>query len=128
GLGLYLERPRPVSQLGSGSRATDAPHVEQIAFSGPKAFMEGDTNQTQYRFPLIVAVERGATRAVVAGDSIFLDNAHIDLLANRDFAVAATDWLLDRTQLLEGISGYPVTEYKLVMTASQFQKTEWILL
>jgi len=90
--------------------------------------MEGDPKQTPYQFPLIVAVEGGATRAVVAGDSIFLDNAHIDLLANRDFAIAATDWLLDRTQLLESLSGYPVSEYKLVMTSSQFQKTQWILL
>jgi hypothetical protein len=129
GSGLYLERPRPVFKLRAPSSSTaEAPRVEAIAFSGPRAYMESDPKQTHYQFPLMVAVEQGAMRAVVAGDSILLDNGHIDLLANRDFAVSATDWLLDRMQLLEGLSGYPVTEYKLVMTTSQFRKTQWILL
>jgi LPXTG-motif cell wall-anchored protein len=136
GNGLYLDRPRPVS--GPRTQPTGGPRVEAVAFSGEHAFMEGDPNRKQYRFPLMVTVERGdikgvssergATRAVVAGDSVFLDNAHIDYLANRDFAVSAMDWLLDRTQLVEGLGAHPVKEWNVIMTKAQFQQAQWILL
>jgi hypothetical protein len=138
GSGLYLEQPRPVGVLKSRTQAADAPRVEAIAFSGENAFMEGDPKQTPHRFPLMVAVEKGAikgvstergtTRMLVAGDSIFLDNNHLDLLANREFATSAADWLLDRTQLLGSLSESKIAEYRFVMTSTQFQKAEWILL
>jgi len=138
GSGLYLEQPRPVSALKSRPPAADTPRVEPIAFSGQNAFMEGDPKHTPHQFPLIVAVEkgvikgvsteRGTTRMLVAGDSIFLDNNHLDLLANREFAVSAADWLLDRTQLLGSIGESKIFEYRFVMTSAQFQKAEWVLL
>jgi len=65
---------------------------------------------------------------IVAGDSVFLDNAHIDVYANRDFAVAAMDWLLERTQFVEGLGARPVQEWRVIMTKSQYQQTQWILL
>src|SRR5207245_5489906 len=98
GFGLFLERPRYVSKGGPRLQGADAPRVEQIAFTGLTAYMEGDPGPKRYQFPLMVAVEkgdikgvsieRGAARMVVAGDSIFLDNGHFDYLKNRDFAVA----------------------------------------
>ena len=138
GSGLYLIRPRPVGKLGSRAPAADAPHIEPVAFSGEKAFIEDDPSPRPHQFSFIVAVEkgavkgvvteRGATRMVVAGDSFFLDDGNIDLLANRDFVGYAVNWLLDRTQLLEELGPRPITEYRLVMTKSQLQTAQWILL
>jgi hypothetical protein len=137
GYGLYLVRPRPVGKLSLRTQAADAPKAEEIAFSGEHAFYEGDKERKPRRFPLMVAVEkgtikgvteRGATRMIVAGDSIFLANHQIDLLANRDFAECALNWLVDRTQLVEGIAERPVIEFRLAMTRAQRQAADWLLL
>ena len=89
-------------------------------------------------FPLMVAVEKGAikdvitergsTRMVVVGDSLFLGNLQIDSAANRDFAAAAVNWLLERTQLLAGVGPRPITQYKIVMTQAQLHQAQWVLL
>lgn len=137
-LRLQLILPRSIGKIHSRSQAPDAPHVEELAFSSPNSFIK-DTNPRDHQaFPLIVAVEkgdikgltteRGTTRIVVSGDSIFLANHQIDSAANRDFGVLAANWLLDRPQLLEGVGPRPVTEYKLLMTRSQLQGAQWILL
>jgi len=133
---LFLIRPRPVSRLNLGSQAADAPRVEEIAFTGPNAVTTDGRGPKA--FSLAVAVEKGAikdvvtergtTRIVMVGDSIFLANTPIDSAANRDFAGYAINWLVDRSQLLEGLGPRPVVEYTLVMTRSQFQRLEWILL
>ena len=57
-------------------------------------------------YPLSVAAEKGAvrgvvtgrgtTRMIVVGDSYFLANDAMQLVANRDFADKALNWLLDR--------------------------------
>ena len=44
------------------------------------------------------------------------------------FAVAVVSWLLDRSSLLEGIGPRPVTEYRLVLSASQLTQVQWLLL
>jgi ABC-type uncharacterized transport system involved in gliding motility auxiliary subunit len=75
-----------------------------------------------------VITERGATRMVVVGDSVFLGNLQIDSQANRDFAAAAVNWLLERTQLLAGVGPRPVTQYRIVMTRAQMHQAQWILL
>jgi hypothetical protein len=72
--------------------------------------------------------ERGTTRMVVVGDSIFLANHQIESAANRDFVALAVNWLLDRPQLVEGIGPRPVAEYRLVMSNSQLQGAQWVLL
>ena len=88
--------------------------------------------------PLIVAVERGgvrnvsaergATRIVVAGDSIFLANDTIDKLANHDFASHAVNWLLARDELLIGIPPRPMKTYTFTMSRAQLISVQWILL
>jgi hypothetical protein len=50
------------------------------------------------------------------------------LLANRDFASSALNWLLDRNQLLEGVGPKPITEYRLLMSPNQIQRANWLLL
>jgi hypothetical protein len=135
--GLYLIQPRTVCKLPTQLPAPDALRVEEIAFTFPGAFLLGNESHRQ-RFPLMVAVEkppikgviteRGTTRMVVVGDSLFLGNNQIDLLGNRDFAGYAVNWLLDRAQLLEGVGPQRIDEYRLVMTPAQLQRARWLLL
>jgi hypothetical protein len=75
-----------------------------------------------------VITERGSTRMVVVGESVFLTNTGIRSAANRDFAGYALNWLLERTQLLEGLGPRSIVEYRIVMSQSQLQRVQWILL
>jgi hypothetical protein len=133
--GLFIVRPRSVGKKKSAAQTADAPHVEELAFTGPNARVGTRAPQ---RFPLMVAVEKGAikgvitergsTRIVVVGDSVFLANAWIVSAANRDFAGYALNWLLERTQLLEGLGPRSIIEYRIVMSKNQLQRVQWILL
>lgn len=135
---LDLIAPRPVSKLASKDSAADAPKVEAIVYTEATAVLANDPAPTPQRYPLAVAVEklaprgviteRGSTRMIVVGDSFFLANGTIDLYANSDFARYAVNWLLDRTQLVEGIGPQPVTEFRITMTRSQLQTVQWLLL
>jgi ABC-type uncharacterized transport system involved in gliding motility auxiliary subunit len=138
-MGLDLIRPRPVGKLNPKlSEVAGAPHVEPVAFSSAQAFIEGDHNRERHQFPLIAVVEKGAikdviaergtTRLVVVGDSIFLSNGEIDKMGNRDFAGYVVNWLLERTQLAQGPGPRPLKIFKIVMTKSQMQSVQWILL
>jgi ABC-type uncharacterized transport system involved in gliding motility auxiliary subunit len=137
GSGLYLSLPRSVGQLKSQAEAADAPHVEEIAFSGARASVIGGLARKP-PYPLMVAVEKGAikdvitergsTRMIVVGDSLFLGNLQINSAENRDFAGNAVNWLLERTQLLAGLGPRPITEYRIVMTKTQFHQAQWVLL
>jgi ABC-type uncharacterized transport system len=135
---LHLIMPRSISAKEKSNAPADAPKVEEIAFSGERAVLEDDPTRLARSFPLIVAVEKGAvkgviteggsTRLVVAGDSYFLGNRQIDSASNRDFAGYAANWLLDRSQLLEGLGPRPVAEFRINMTHSQLQTVQWIFL
>jgi len=134
---LHLMLPRSVGQLKAHTQAADAPRVDELAFTGPRAFADSDLIHKQ-SFPLMVAVEKGAikdvitergsTRMVVVGDSYFLGNQLIDSAANRDFAAAMANWLLERTQLLAGLGPRPFTQYKLEITNAQLHQAQWALL
>jgi hypothetical protein len=134
---LHLVLPRSVRKAALSSPAADAPRVEDLAFTGPQG-TTGAPGETPGRVPLMVAVEKGAlkevvtergsTRMVIAGDSIFLTNRQIDSAANRDFAGYALNWLLDRTQLMEGLGPRPITEYQVVMTSTQVLRLKLLLL
>jgi ABC-type uncharacterized transport system involved in gliding motility auxiliary subunit len=135
--GLYLSLPRSVGQLKMRPEVADSPRVEEIAFSGPRATAAGGLAQKP-PFPLMVAVEkgaikdviteRGATRMLVVGDSLFLGNLQIDSAANREFVSNAVNWLLERTQLLAGLGPRPITQYRIVMTKTQLHQAQWVLL
>ncbi len=134
---LQLILPRVVGRLRSKPRPADPTQVEELAFSGPNAFVESTPTERR-AFPLMVAAEKGAiegvvtergsTRIIVVGDSTFLDNQMIVWAANRDFAGYAVNWLLDRPQLLDDVGPKPVTTYRLTMTHSQLQAAVWMLL
>lgn len=134
---LQLVLPRSVGRLRSRAQPVDAPQVEELAFSGPNAFVKSAPAERR-AFPLLVAVEKGAikgvptergnTRMIVVGDSTFLDNQVIGAGANRDFADYAVNWLLDRPQLLEEVGPRTVATYRLLMTKTQLNAAEWMLL
>jgi ABC-type uncharacterized transport system involved in gliding motility auxiliary subunit len=134
---LHLTLPRSVGRLKLQAEAADAPRVDELAFSGTRALASGDSLH-KAPFPLMVAVEkgtlkdiiteRGSTRMIVIGDSMFLGNLQIESAANRDFAVNAVSWLLERTQLLAGLGPRPVTQYRIVMTRAQMRQAQWVLL
>jgi hypothetical protein len=88
--------------------------------------------------PVAAAVEKGAlpgvaasvgtTRIVAVGDATFLANQLLDLGANRDFAVLAVNWLLDRSALLAGLPPQPVRAYKVTMSPAERRTLRWLLL
>jgi gliding motility-associatede transport system auxiliary component len=133
--GVYMSMPRAVGKKKSPAQTADSPHVEELAFTGPNA--RAGNSQPQ-RFPLMAAIEkgsikgviteRGSTRMVVVGESVFMSNAGIRNAANRDFAGYALNWLLERTQLLEGLGPRSIVEYRIVMSQVQLQRVQWILL
>ncbi len=136
---IFLVKPLPVGKLVGRSQAADAPKVEEIAFSSPSAYTSNFTSNTRQagKLPLLAVVdgtisgvttERGATRILAVGDSYFLANKTIDSRANRDFAQYAVNWLLDRPQLLEEIGPHALTSYRVLITRSQLQAAEWLML
>jgi hypothetical protein len=137
-LRLHLIMPRSIGKLQSRSQTADGLKVDEVAMTCPNAVAPDNSALGKRAFPLIVAVEKGAikdvitergtTRMVVTGDSIFLANHQIESAANRNFAGYVANWLLDRAQLLEGVEPRPVLEYRLIMTNGQLRSAEWLLL
>jgi hypothetical protein len=137
---LYVEMvlPRPVFKTDWANPPANPPQVDELAASSEQSTLEGDPAAAPRSYPLIASAQekpvagvtnpRGNTRIVVAGDSYFLDNRLIDAVANRDFVNYAVNWLLDRQELLAGISAQPVTEFRLAITQMQGQHLDWLLL
>lgn len=135
---LAMVNPRSIEIANPRLQGPEAPLVAQLAFSGKNAVGEGALTPAGNSIPVIAAVEKGrvkgvlpdhgTTAIVVAGDSLFLNNSYIDAGANRDFAVFAVNWLLDQTQLLEGIGPHPVKEYKLMLTNAELSSIRLLFL
>ena len=137
-LSLQMILPRPVAKVNWQNPPANAPQVDELALTSETATLAGDPTAAPRRYPVMTAVEqkpvagvvnrRGNTRIVVAGDSIFLGNYYIEGGANRDFLSYAANWLLDRQELLTGISPQPVKEFRLMLTQKQSQQLDWLLL
>lgn len=139
-LGMQLEivLPRAIERIKAPSQTTEeGPQVTELAFSSTNSTLAGDPPGDRRAYPLMVAVERGlpkgvvtergATRMLIAGDSLFLDNQLIDFSVNQDFADSAANWLLERTTFLSGLGPRPVTEYQLLMNPRQVNAVKGIL-
>ncbi len=83
------------------------------------------------RLPVAVAVERDTltgvesdhlARLVVVGDSTFLSNRMIHIEGNRELAWHSVNWLLDRSNLLQGIGPQPIKTYRFEFKANAFVK------
>ena len=136
---LQMILPREVGALDLSAQTDSGLKAEEIVFSGPRSVLSnGGMAQRPGVKPLVVAVEknaakgvaaeRGATRILVTGDSLFLGNERIESAANRDFASHAANWLVDRPVLLAGVAPKSITEYRLLISNLQLQTVQWILL
>jgi hypothetical protein len=136
---MEIVLPRPIERIKAPSQAgADEPQVTELAFSSTNSVLDDNLSGTARAYPLIVAVEkaapkgvateRGTTRMLIAGDSLFLDNQLIEAGVNRDFADSAVNWLLERSIFLTGVGPRPVTEYQLVMNHRQVRAVKGILL
>ena len=140
GQGLFLIQPRPIDRLVVKPQRADAPAVEVLGASGENSYLRDDPSHHRNSFHLMVAVEkkavkgvvpeRGNTRIIVIGDWQLFANQVLDLqnVANRDFASYAVNWLMERFELLRGIGPRPFEPHKFVMTNSQSQSAQWVLL
>jgi hypothetical protein len=142
GLSLAMVYPRSINPSAPTKQDPEAPAVVALAATGGNARVGkepgGDSVTAKGAVSLMVAVEkgtikgvlqeRGSTAILVVGDSDLLSNSEIDVAANRDFAGFAVNWLLDETQLLQGIGPHAVKEYKLIMTHGQINSVRWLLL
>jgi hypothetical protein len=138
---LLLMQPRSVAAVAKSPQAADAPKVVELATTSPHgvATLGGGRIQRQGAvIPLIAAVEkgaiqgitadRGATRMVVVGESLFLANAAIKYDSNREFARNAINWLLNRDVLVQGIGSRPIKEYRIAMTTGELSTVRWLLM
>ncbi len=138
GYNLDLIRPRIVFPIKPDENSADAPRVTVLFATENTATLMKNPQLKPRSYPLAVAVERpvvtgvatgrGATRMIVVGDSLFLANGPIKVGANRDFAGYAVNWLVERTQFLEGVGPRPVEEYRIALTVSQVTTIQWLLL
>jgi ABC-2 type transport system permease protein len=133
--GLYMIVPRPVAK--NRTEGMDDLPAEEIAFTGEGAYLYSDKSKKPSRWSVAVAVDetksgivkpRGVTRMLIVGDSFLLGNGQIGKLGNRDFLHGSINWLVDRNLVLEGVGPKPVSEFQLVVTQSQMQTLQWILL
>lgn len=138
GFNLDLIYPRPVLPVAPAEGSADAPKVTVLFATQPTATIVGHPEIKPRSYSLAVAVERaavagvvtgrGTTRMIVVGDSFFLANGPMKLLANRDFAGYAIGWLVERHHLMEGVGVRPMSEYRIALTVSQMTKIQWLLL
>lgn len=131
---IQMIRPLEISKLESSVSASDTRHVDEIASTGDHAYLVSESPTKGRILPLMVAVsdtaakQRGSMRLLIIGDSFFLTNTRIESGANRELASLAANWLLERDVLLRSVGPRPVTEYRLLMTKSQMQDVQLILL
>lgn len=138
GFNLDLIYPRPVLPVTPPEGSTDAPKVSILFATEKTATVINNPKLKPRSYPLAVAVERpavtgvatgrGNTRMIIVGDSFFLANGPMKLVANRDFAGYAVNWLLERPQLMEGVGPRPITEYRIALTVAQMNTVQWLLL
>ena len=141
---LAVLTPRSVRGIAPDRQDSNPPKVTELAFTGTNALLVQDntTLPPAGRIPLMVAVvkanaraglaETEPTRIVVVGDSCCLDNQFLENApegaANSEFAALVVNWLLDRQQLMAGVSPRPVLEYRLALTNAQLTRIRWIFL
>lgn len=142
---VHLMRPRSVRQIRATAPRAGSSQITELLFTGTNSMVATDfvrgspqTVKPCGSMPLMVvaekggipgvSAERGTTRLAVIGDSWFAQNEGINSAANRDFAAAVANWLVDQSVLLAGVAPRPIKAYRITMTQSQLVATRWILL
>ncbi|HEY4415189.1 MAG TPA: Gldg family protein [Verrucomicrobiae bacterium] len=137
-LSLQMILPRPITKVDWANPPANPPQVDELAFTSETSTLALDAASAPRRYSVMASVAqkpvagvstpRGNTRIVVVGDSIFLGNYYIEGGGNRDFVGYAANWLLDRQELLGGISPQPVKEFRLLLSHQQQRQLNWLLL
>jgi hypothetical protein len=148
-LQLYLLWARSVWPPQAGVQSPDAPRVQTLISTSTDGYTASElsadgvpkVNPLRDRrgaIPLAVAVEkgsisglsadRGSTRIIVVGESIFLANETLVKVGNTDFATLAVNWLLDRPQYLTGIAPRPIEEFTVTLSRAEMVRVRWLLL
>lgn len=136
---VLLFTPRSIRAVRAPGARGDDSKVDELLFSGPntRVFVgRNEIDPTQSRpQPLMAVVEksvtglqRGSTRIVVLGDSVLWGNNFIKNDANREFAAATANWLVNQSVLLSGIPPRALKTYKITMTRNQLRSVQWALL
>lgn len=136
---LEIVLPRPVERIKAPSpSAPDELQVSELVFTSTNSMLADNPSGVPHPYAVIAAVERnaakgiatqrGTTRMLIAGDSIFLANQVIDFSVNQDFVDSALNWLLDRTEILGGIGARPVINYRFTLVQKQVGEVKGILL
>lgn len=148
GFQVYTILPRTVEKDASKAASSDSPQVDPLLYSSAagrvitdiraRGQMVSSPRDAVGNKSIAVAVEkgglrnvaadRGTTRIVATGESLFLVNNAIDREANRQFATHAINWLLARNDLLVAVPPRPLSEYKLTMTGAQMSAASWLLM
>ena len=139
---VHLMLPRSVMPLPRTAGTPDQVKVEPLFRTGPMGMLHEPINNktmvpdssplssVRTNIPMAVAVERGglpgvdaarggASRLVVVGDSLFLNNYYIKSANNSSFGQSAISWLLDRSMLLSEVGTQPYHEFRLSMRESE---------
>jgi len=140
GSSVYLVLARSIRPIATSTQSPDAPRVEPLLMTSQDGYTKGTNPLRDLRgaIPLAAAVEkgslqgvgadRGSTRIVVVGESVFLGNQTIVKYANLDFANLAVNWLLDRPRHLAGLVPRPIQEYRIAVSRSDMLRLRWLLL
>jgi len=97
-----------------------APHAEALYILGDLfEYWAGDDDlNTPFQLEITGALQTLAK----LGTRVFI------MRGNRDFLNSAVNWLLDSSQLPEGIGPRPVEEFRLLISRQQKQQLNWLLL
>jgi hypothetical protein len=136
---LHMISPRSIRKIESGKEAPGAPKVDELAYTGEKPFLDENVLPEKEPIPLMAAVEkasvngvfteRGQTRIVVIGDSYLLGNVYIGGSEdNHYFADRLVNWLLDQTEMLQGVPPRKIEPYKLQVTRSDIHTIQALFL
>ena len=139
-LPVRLLFPRTVSLLPDSDPIAAKQKMSALIQTGPKGksyrhFLGSNTGnkptlESQGSLPIAAAVERDTlvgvktdhlARIVVVGDSVFLSNQMIDKEGNRELAWHAVNWLLDRSNLLQGVGPQPIQTYRFEFKSDEFR-------
>ena len=138
---VALVFPRSVSHRPGPATSADTPKVTELVFTTSTGFTVDPQQEKRLRegaIPIAVAAERGAiqglanergaSRIVAVGDSIFLSNLVFAHAANSDFANLMVNWLINRDSLLNEIGPSPVSEYQILLTENEMSQLRWLFL
>jgi hypothetical protein len=136
---LEIIMPRPIERIKASSpSALDELRVSELLLTSTNSILSDNPSGRQRPYSVIAAVERtaakgvaterGTTRMLISGDSIFLANEVIAYSVNQDFADSAINWLLERTELLQGVGPTPVQWFRISLVKKEFAELTGILL